>query len=421
MSFEQTKPTTVNAGAMMTFNINKIRADFPILQTEVNGHPLVYLDNAASTQKPQVVIDAINKYYTEQNSNIHRGVHHLSEVATKLYENARKTIAKFINAPPKEIIFTRGATESINLVVSTYGRKFIGEGDEIIITEMEHHSNIVPWQMLCEEKGAKLRILRMNDNGEISIDDFKEMLNEKTKFVSIVHISNSLGTINPVKEMIDLTHEAGAVFLLDGAQSIQHVAVDVKALDCDFFVVSGHKLYGPTGIGFLYCKKELLEAMPPYQGGGDMILSVNFEKTVFNEVPHKFEAGTPNIAGTIGLAEAIKYIDGIGIEKIAAYETELLDYATAAVADIPELRIIGTAANKTSVLSFVLSNVHPHDIGTFLNADGVAIRTGHHCTEPVMHKFKIPATSRASISFYNTKEEIDVFVASVKKVIKMFS
>ncbi|MDA3844120.1 MAG: cysteine desulfurase [Candidatus Kapabacteria bacterium] len=406
---------------MMTFNINKIRADFPILQTEVNGHPLVYLDNAASTQKPQVVIDSITKYYTEQNSNIHRGVHHLSELATKLYENARKTIAKFISADPKEIIYTRGATESINLVVSTYGRKFIGEGDEIIITEMEHHSNIVPWQMLCEEKGAKLRILRMNDNGEISIDNFKEMLNEKTKFVSIVHISNSLGTINPVKEMIDLTHEAGAVFLLDGAQSIQHVAVDVKALDCDFFVVSGHKLYGPTGIGFLYGKKEFLEAMPPYQGGGDMILSVNFEKTVFNEVPYKFEAGTPNIAGAVGLAEAIKYIDGIGIDKIAAYETELLDYATAVVADIPELRIIGTAANKTSVLSFVLSNVHPHDIGTFLNADGVAIRTGHHCTEPVMHKFKIPATSRASISFYNTKEEIDVFVASVKKVIKMFS
>ncbi len=405
----------------MTFNINKIRADFPILQTEVNGHPLVYLDNAASTQKPQVVIDSITKYYTEQNSNIHRGVHHLSELATKLYENARKTIAKFISADPKEIIYTRGATESINLVVSTYGRKFIGEGDEIIITEMEHHSNIVPWQMLCEEKGAKLRILRMNDNGEISIDNFKEMLNEKTKFVSIVHISNSLGTINPVKEMIDLTHEAGAVFLLDGAQSIQHVAVDVKALDCDFFVVSGHKLYGPTGIGFLYGKKEFLEAMPPYQGGGDMILSVNFEKTVFNEVPYKFEAGTPNIAGAVGLAEAIKYIDGIGIDKIAAYETELLDYATAVVADIPELRIIGTAANKTSVLSFVLSNVHPHDIGTFLNADGVAIRTGHHCTEPVMHKFKIPATSRASISFYNTKEEIDVFVASVKKVIKMFS
>ncbi len=421
MSFEQTKPTTVNAGAMMTFDINKIRADFPILQTEVNGHPLVYLDNAASTQKPQVVIDAITKYYTEQNSNIHRGVHHLSELATKLYENARKTIAKFINADPKQIIYTRGATEAINLVVATYGRKFIGEGDEIIITEMEHHSNIVPWQMLCEEKGAKLRILRMNDDGEVSIDDFKEMLNEKTKFVSIVHISNSLGTINPVKEMIDLTHEAGAVFLLDGAQSIQHVAVDVKALDCDFFVVSGHKLYGPTGIGFLYGKKELLEAMPPYQGGGDMILSVSFEKTVFNEVPYKFEAGTPNIVGAIGLAEAIKYIDGIGIEKIAAYETELLDYATAVVADIPELRIIGTAANKTSVLSFVLSNVHPHDIGTFLNADGVAIRTGHHCTEPVMHKFKIPATSRASISFYNTKEEIDVFVASVKKVIKMFS
>jgi cysteine desulfurase/selenocysteine lyase len=421
MSFNQNSPTTVSAGAMMTFNINKIRADFPILQTEVNGHPLVYLDNAASTQKPQVVIDSITKYYTEQNSNIHRGVHHLSELATKLYENARKTIAKFISADPKEIIYTRGATESINLVVSTYGRKFIGEGDEIIITEMEHHSNIVPWQMLCEEKGAKLRILRMNDNGEISIDNFKEMLNEKTKFVSIVHISNSLGTINPVKEMIDLTHEAGAVFLLDGAQSIQHVAVDVKALDCDFFVVSGHKLYGPTGIGFLYGKKEFLEAMPPYQGGGDMILSVNFEKTVFNEVPYKFEAGTPNIAGAVGLAEAIKYIDGIGIDKIAAYETELLDYATAVVADIPELRIIGTAANKTSVLSFVLSNVHPHDIGTFLNADGVAIRTGHHCTEPVMHKFKIPATSRASISFYNTKEEIDVFVASVKKVIKMFS
>lgn len=403
-------------------DIDKIRNDFPILKQSIHGKPLVYLDNAASTQKPKSVIDTITSYYTDINSNIHRGVHHLSQVATNKYETARETIREFINAPKsKEIIFTRGATESINLVTSTYGRQFIGEGDEIIISAMEHHSNIVPWQMLCKEKNCKLKVIPINDEGEIIFEEYKKLINEKTRFVSLVHISNSLGTINPIKEIIDEAHKHNIPVLIDGAQSVQHVEVDVQALDCDFFVFSGHKIYGPTGVGVLFGKEEFLNKMGPYQGGGDMIASVTFERTIYNELPYKFEAGTPNIVGAIGLAEAIKYVKGIGFDAIAEYEAGLLDYATKAVADISELRIIGTAEKKTSVLAFVLDNIHPHDIGTFLDMDGVAIRTGHHCTEPVMHRYNVPATSRASFSFYNTKEEIDELVKSIKNVIQMFS
>ena len=404
------------------FDIDKVRADFPILSREVNGKPLVYLDNAASTQKPQSVIDRVAEYYRNENSNIHRGVHYLSGYATQEYEKARKTVQGFINArSDKEIIFTRGATESINLVVATYGRKNIGKGDEIIVSEMEHHSNIVPWQILCEEKGAVLKVIPMDDNGELDIDKYKEMLSDRTKFVSVVHISNSLGTINPIREILQAAHERGIAVLIDAAQSVQHTTIDVQELDCEFLVMSGHKLYGPTGIGVLYGKEKILEDMPPYQGGGDMIMSVSFEKTTYNELPYKFEAGTPNIVGPIGLAEAIRYVESVGMGNIVRHEDELLSYATDAVKDIDGLHIIGQASKKSSVLSFVLDVVHPHDIGTFLDADGVAIRTGHHCTEPVMRHFNIPATSRASFSFYNTKQEIDIFVESLKSVIKMFS
>jgi cysteine desulfurase / selenocysteine lyase len=405
----------------MSFDVEKIRQDFPNLSVEVNRKPLIYLDNAATTMKPKSVIDKIMTFYTEQNSNIHRGVHKLSQIATKEYEDTRKYVKEFINARSiDEIIFTRGTSESINLVASSYGRKNLKAGDEVIISTMEHHSNIVPWQMICEETGAKLRVIPINDDGELLMDEYRKILNPKTKIVSIVHISNSLGTINPIKEIIDMAHEVGAVVLVDGAQSVQHVSVDVQQLDCDFFAFSGHKAYGPTGIGVLYGKKEILNAMPPYQGGGDMILSVSFEKTIFNELPYKFEAGTPNIAGGIALKTALQYITDVGLENIAKYEKYLLDYATEQVADIDGFRIIGNAKNKTSVLSFVLDNVHPHDIGTFLDMDGLAIRTGHHCTEPIMRRFDVPATSRASFAIYNTKEEVDKFVASVKNVIETF-
>jgi cysteine desulfurase/selenocysteine lyase len=405
----------------MSFDIEKIRQDFPNLSVEVNRKPLVYLDNAATTMKPKSVIDKIMTFYTEQNSNIHRGVHKLSQIATKEYEDTRKYVKEFINAKSiDEIIFTRGTSESINLVASSYGRKNLQAGDEVIISTMEHHSNIVPWQMICEETGARLKVIPINDDGELLLDEYRKMLNSRTKIVSIVHISNSLGTINPIKDIIDMAHEVGAVVLVDGAQSVQHVSVDVQQLDCDFFAFSGHKAYGPTGIGVLYGKKEILNAMPPYQGGGDMILSVSFEKTIFNELPYKFEAGTPNIAGGIALKTALQYIKEVGLENIAKHEKELLDYATEQVSEIDGFRIIGRAANKASVLSFVLDNVHPHDIGTFLDMDGVAIRTGHHCTEPIMRRFDVPATSRASFAVYNTKEEVDKFVASVKNVIETF-
>lgn len=402
--------------------LQKLREDFPILETKVRNKPLVYLDNAATTQKPFTVINKIKEYYESTNSNVHRGVHYLSEKATNEYENARKYIHKFINSRSSdEIIFTRGTTEAINIVAASYGWEYLNEGDEVLVSAMEHHSNIVPWQLICEKKKAKLVVVPMNDDGEFLYDEFEKLLNEKTKFVSLVHISNSLGTINPIEKVIKKAHSYNIPVLIDGAQSIQHLPVNVQKLDCDFFAYSGHKIYGPTGIGVLYGKKEWLNNMPPYQGGGDMIRSVTFEKTTFNDLPYKFEAGTPNIEGGIVLAEAIKYFSAIPIDEIQKYEKELLDYATEKVSQIKGLRIIGTAKEKASVLSFVLDEVHPHDVGTLLDRDGIAIRTGHHCTEPVMRRFQIPATSRASFAFYNTKEEIDKLADSIQKVIKMFS
>jgi cysteine desulfurase/selenocysteine lyase len=399
----------------------KIRDDFPILKIKVHEKPLVYLDNAATTQKPLFVIDRINKYYSTMNSNIHRGVHALSGVSTEAFETARIIVKRFINALGKnEIIFTRGTTESINLVAQTYGKTNVKEGDEIIISHMEHHSNIVPWQMLCKEKNAKLRVIPIDDNGEIIYDEFEKLVNEKTKLVSIVYVSNSLGTVNSVKKFIDYAHQFNIPVLIDGAQAVNHLPVDVQELDCDFFAFSGHKIYGPTGIGVLYGKVDLLEAMPPYMGGGDMISKVTFEETTYNELPHKFEAGTPDIAGAIGLGAAIDYVSNIGIENIGKHETELLGYATKKVTDIPGLRIIGKAKEKMSVLSFVLENIHPHDIGTFLDFEGVAIRTGHHCTQPVMDRFGIPATSRASFAMYNTKKEVDVLIEGLKKIVEVF-
>lgn len=404
------------------FEVEKIRRDFPILSRLIHGKKLVYFDNAATTQKPNQVIETIQNYYTNLNSNIHRGVHYLSEAATKEYECARKIIQNFINAKHlEEIIYTRGTTESINLVASSFGYSNFKEGDEILISAMEHHSNIVPWQIICQRTGAKLKVIPINDNGEIILEEFDKLLNEKTKFVSIVHVSNSLGTINPVKYIIDKAHKFNIPVLVDAAQSIQHLKIDVQELDCDFLAFSGHKIYGPTGIGILYGKKKHLIEMPPYQGGGDMIMSVSFEKTIYNELPYKFEAGTPNIAGVIGLGVAIRYVNNIGIEIIENYEKELLDYATNLLSEMPELKIIGTAENKASVISFIINNAHPHDVGTILDRDGIAIRTGHHCTEPVMRRFNIPATSRASFSFYNTFEEIDVLAKSLKKVINLFN
>ena len=403
------------------YDVSRIREDFPILKTYVHGKPLVYLDNAATTQKPDFVIDRINKYYSTMNSNIHRGVHALSGVATEAFETARINVKQFINALGKnEIIFTRGTTESINLVANSYGRTYIKEGDEIIISHMEHHSNIVPWQMLCKEKNAKLKVIPINDNGELIYEEFEKLVNERTKFISVVYVSNSLGTVNDVKRIIDYAHKFKIPVLIDGAQAVNHIKVDVQELDCDFLAFSGHKIYGPTGIGILYGKVDLLEAMPPYMGGGDMISKVTFEETTYNELPHKFEAGTPDIAGVIGLGAAIDYVKNIGIENIRNHETELLNYAAEQVAGIPGLRIIGNAKDKTSVLSFVLENIHPHDIGTFLDFEGVAIRTGHHCTQPLMQRFKIPATSRASFGMYNTKKEIDVLVKGLKKIIEVF-
>jgi cysteine desulfurase/selenocysteine lyase len=403
-----------------SFDVNRIREDFPILKQQVHGKPLVYLDNAATSQKPQVVIDALNRYYSSENANIHRGVHYLSELATREYEEARVKIKRFLNtADTHEIIFTRGTTEGINLVAHSYGRKFIKEGDEIVISAMEHHSNIVPWQMLCEQTGARLRVIPINDEGELLVDEFARMLNSRTKFVSLVHLSNALGTINPVKRVIGLAHSQDVPVLLDGAQAAPHVQVDVRELDCDFYVFSGHKLCGPTGIGALYGKTDLLNAMPPFQGGGDMIASVTFEKTTYNTLPYKFEAGTPHISGGIGLGVAIDYLTGIGLDKIAAYEHELLEYATEAVGAIKGVKLIGTASEKASVLSFTLENIHPHDIGTILDQEGIAIRAGHHCAQPVMERFGVPATARASFAFYNTKAEVDALVEGINRVIEV--
>lgn len=403
------------------FDVYSIRKDFPILERLVRDKPLIYFDNAATTQKPRQVIDTIYNYYSYLNSNIHRGVHYLSQAATTEFECSRNIVKSFINAKfDEEIIFTRGATEAINLVAFSYGETYLNEGDEVLISHMEHHSNIVPWQIVCSKTGAKLKVIPINDNGELILDEFDKLLTPKTKIVSIVHISNSLGTINPIEHIIERAHNVGAVVLIDGSQSIQHLPIDVQSLNCDFFVFSGHKIYGPTGIGVLYGKKDILESMPPYQGGGDMILSVSFEKTIYNILPHKFEAGTPHIEGAIGLASAIRYVQNIGLDVIFDYETQLLHYATDRIQEISEVKIIGTAKNKASLISFIIDNVHPHDVGTLLDRDGIAIRTGHHCTEPVMRRFGVPATSRASFAFYNTFEEIDVFVSSLKKIVKKF-
>ncbi len=402
-------------------DVERARAEFPILHQHIRGKPLVYLDNAATTQKPQAVIEALDHYYRFDNANIHRGVHTLSERATVAYERARETIRGFINArSTKEVIFVRGATEAINLVAQTWGRTNIKAGDEILISEMEHHSNIVPWQMLCEQVGAKLKVIPINDAGELLLEQLDGLLTERTKLVGVTHCSNALGTVNPVRQIIEKAHAAGAVVLVDGAQAIAHLPVDVQALDCDFYVFSGHKLYGPTGVGALYGKEALLDAMPPWHGGGEMIKYVTFEKTIYNDLPAKFEAGTPHIAGGIGLGAAIDYVRGIGLGIIAAHEHDLLSYATQRTAEIPEMRIIGTAREKSGILSFELGRIHPHDIGTILDHQGIAIRTGHHCAMPVMQRYCVPATARVSFAMYNTREEVDAFMGAVRKVIEVF-
>jgi cysteine desulfurase/selenocysteine lyase len=404
------------------FDVEAARRDFPILQQQVYGHPLVYLDNAATSQKPRAVIDAISRYYESGNANIHRGVHFLSEHATEEHEAARRTVQAFLNAADKrEIIFVRSATEAINLVAQSYGRKHVGAGDEVLITAMEHHSNIVPWQILCEEKDATLRVLPINERGELRLEELPKLLTPKTKLVAVTHVSNALGSINPIRKIVEMAHSLNIPVLVDGAQAVPHLKVDVQQLDVDFYVFSGHKVYGPTGIGVLYGKRALLEAMPPYQGGGDMIRSVTFEKTIYNDLPYKFEAGTPNIGGAIGLGVAIDYVTRLGIDNVAAHEHELLVYGTEALTAIPGIRLIGTAADKAAVISFVMEGIHPHDIGTILDREGIAIRTGHHCAQPVMQCFGVPATARASFALYNTRQEIDVLVKGIQKVKEIFA
>jgi len=402
-------------------DVERVRADFPILKLKVNGKPLVYLDNAASSQMPQAVLDRWVRYQTTEHSNIHRAVHYLSETATAEYEAARRKLTAFINAKEeREVVFTSGTTDAINLVAHGYGRKFIGAGDEIVLTTLEHHANIVPWQMVAAEKGARLRVVPVNDRGELIFEEYLKLLGPRTRLVGVGHVSNALGTINPVREMIAAAHERGIPVLVDGAQAAPHMQLDMQALDCDFYAFSGHKMFGPTGIGVLYGKAAWLEKMQPYKGGGDMILSVTFEKTVYNVIPGKFEAGTPPIAAAIALGAAADYIAGIGIERIHAHETDLLDYATDRVNRLPGVRIVGTAEKKAAVLSFVVEGVHPHDVGTLLNENGIAVRTGHHCAQPVMQRFGIPATSRASFAFYNTHAEVDALVAGIRNVQKTF-
>jgi len=414
--------TTNRMPAMKPIDVERIRADFPILQLQIDGKPLVYLDNAASSQMPQQVIDRLVRYQTSEHANIHRAVHYLSETATAEYEAARRKLQRFINAPEeREVIFTSGTTDAINLVMHGYGRKFIKAGDEIILTTLEHHSNIVPWQMLAEETGAKIRVVPINDAGELLIDEYENLFNERTKLVGVLQVSNALGSINPIKQMIAFAHTHGVRVLVDGAQAVPHLQVDVQDLDCDFYAFSGHKLCGPTGIGVLYGKAELLEKMQPFKGGGDMILSVTFEKTTYNSIPHKFEAGTPPIAAAIGLGAAVDYLCGIGMAAIARHEHALLSYATAQMMEMPGIRIIGTAKNKAAVISFTIDGVHPHDVGTLLNQEGVALRTGHHCAQPVMQRFKVPATSRASFAFYNNMAEVDALIAGIRSVQKVFA
>ena len=405
-----------------SFDVARVRSEFPALQQQVHGHPLVYLDNAATTQKPQAVLDALRNFYERDNSNIHRGVHTLSVRATEAYEQARRKVQDLIRAArAEEIVFVRGTTEAINLVAQTFGRTHVAPGDEIVISAMEHHSNIVPWQLLCGQTGARLKVIPINDDGEILLEEYERLLGDRTKLVALVHVSNALGTINPVEQVISLAHQRGIPVLIDGAQAVPHVPVDVQALDCDFYAFSGHKLFGPTGIGVLYGKARLLEAMPPYQGGGDMIATVTFEKTTYNRVPYKFEAGTPHVAGGIGLGAAIDYVNQVGLGAIAAYEAELLHYGTEALTTIPQVRLVGTAAHKAAVLSFVIAGVHPHDAGTVLDGLGIAIRTGHHCAQPVMERFGVPATCRASLAFYNTRAEIDELVAGIRHVLEVFA
>ena len=401
--------------------IEAIRAEFPILRHRVRGKPLVYLDNAATTQKPQAVIDRISRFYAEENSNVHRGVHSLSERATDAFENARQTVARFLGADDaREIVFVRGTTEAINLVAQGYGHSHIRQGDEVLISAMEHHSNIVPWQMLCDAVGAHLRVVPITDEGELRLDEYERLLSARTRIVAVVHVSNALGTVNPIRQMVELAHARGVPVLVDGAQAVAHMPVDVQSLDCDFYVFSGHKIFGPTGIGVLYAKAALLDAMPPYQGGGDMIRSVTFEHTTYNVIPYKFEAGTPDIAGAIGLAAALEYVSQVGLDAIRQYEHELLAYGTRALTAIPGVRLTGTAPDKGGILAFVLEGVHPHDIGTILDGEGVAIRTGHHCCQPLMERLGVPATARASLALYNTREELDTLTTALARVREVF-
>ena len=414
--------STLSSAVTASFDVEKIREDFPVLKQSVHGKPLVYLDSAATAQKPYQVVEAIRRFHEVDCANIHRGVHELSQRSTAAYEETRSKVRRFLHARSKdELIFVRGTTEAINLVTATWGRRNIQVGDEIVISAMEHHSNIVPWQMLCEEKGAKLRVIPMNERGELLLEEYEKLLNPRTRMVAVAHVSNALGTINPVRQIIEMAHRAGALALIDGAQSAPHMKVDVHALDADFYAFSGHKVFGPTGIGILYGKRKLLDAMPPYQGGGDMIKVVTFEKTTYNDVPYKFEAGTPNIAGGIGLGAALDYIQKLSPDHIAAYEHQLLEYGTERLSEIPGLRLIGTAREKASVLSFVIDGIHPHDIGTILDQQGIAVRTGHHCAQPVMDFFHVPATTRASLAVYNTAAEIDTLVAGIHKVKEIFS
>jgi len=414
----QTKPTARD----LSFDVEKVRGDFPILKQMVYGKPLVYLDNAATTQKPQAVVDALTHYYTQDNSNIHRGVHALSMRATDAYESVRETVRSFIGATDKdEIIFVRGATEGINLVASTYGATNIGEGDEVVITNMEHHSNIVPWQILCKDKGANLRVVPMSESGELDMDAYEKLLTPRTKIAALSYVSNALGTVNPAEEMIRMAHDRGIPVLLDAAQAVPHMPVDIQALQCEFLTFSAHKAYGPTGVGALYVRKDILEKMPPYQGGGDMIAMVTFEKTTYNKIPHKFEAGTPNIAGVIGMGAALDYITGLGWDGLLAHEDDVVHYAAGTIGGLDGVRLIGTPKRRTGAVSFVIEGVHPHDAGTILDREGIAIRAGHHCSQPVMDYFGVPATVRASFGVYNTREEVDRLAIGINKVLEVFS
>ncbi len=421
MSSSQTEVAARREALKRPFDVERVRADFPALHQDIKGKPLVYLDNAASAQKPRQVLDAITHLYSHDYANIHRGVHELSERATRAYESARLKALRFLNASSeREIVFVRGTTEGINLVASTYGRANVGEGDEILITHMEHHSNIVPWQMLCEEKKANLKVVPIDDRGDMDMDAFSRLLGSRTRIVSLPHVSNALGTINPIRTVVELARKRGVPVLVDGAQAAPHLPIDVAALGCDFYTISGHKMFGPSGVGVLYGREALLEKMPPYQGGGDMIASVTFEKTTYNRLPFRFEAGTPNIAGVVGLGAAIDYVTAIGLDAISAYEEDLLDYGTERLRSVRGLRIVGEARHKASVLSFVLDGIHPHDVGTILDQEGIAVRTGHHCAQPVMDRFGVPATARASLALYNTREDIDRLVSGLETVREVF-